>query len=107
MSSIKCIGAVAALGAAACGGITAYGGMKNRKAAIAHAQSIADSNGGKIPTGGMTKDGALWDGYTTVDEVKKKSGKAVAFGAALSAIVGGVSTAIIAGLTLLAKAKIK
>ena len=107
MSSIKCIGAVAALGAAACGGMTAYTGMKNRKAALAHAESIAKSHGGKIPTGGMTKDGALWDGYTTVDEVKKKTKKAVAFGATLSAIVGGISTAIIAGITLLAKAKLK
>jgi hypothetical protein len=107
MSSIKCVGVVAALGAAASGGMSVYNGMKNRKAAIAHAQSIADTNNGKIPTGGKSKDGKLWDGFTTVEEIKKKSGKAVAFGAALSAIAGGITTAVIAGITLLAKAKIK
>ena len=107
MSSVKCIGAMAALGAVATGGATLYRGMKGRKQAIAQAQVIADNNGGKIPTGGMTKDGKLWDGFTTVDEIKKKSKKAVTLASGISAVAGAISTAVIAGLTLLAKAKIK
>lgn len=107
MSSVKCIGAMAALGAAATGGYALYNGIKGRKQAIATAQTIANNNGGKIPTGGMTKEGALWDGFTTVDEVKKKTKKAVAMGTGISAVMGAISTAVISGLTLLAKAKIK
>lgn len=105
MSSVKCVGAMAALGAVATGGLTLYKGMKSRKQAVAHAQAIADKSG-KISTGGM-KDGVMWDGYTTVDEIKKDTKKAVIMGSGLSAVMGAVSTAVIAGLTLLAKAKIK
>lgn len=106
MSSVKCIGAMATLGAVATGGYALYNGIKSRKQAITAAQMIADKNGGKIPTGGM-KNGMLWDGFTTVDEVKKNTKKAVAMGTGISAVMGAISTAIISGLTLLAKAKIK
>lgn len=106
MSSVKCIGAMAALGAVAAGGMTLYNGMKTRKQVIAQAQTIANNNGGKIPTGGMTHK-VFWDGYTTVDEVKKKTKKGVAVASGLSAVAGAISTGIIAGLTLLAKAKLK
>lgn len=105
MSSVKCIGAMAALGAAATGGLTLYKGMKSRKAAIALAEQRADKDG-RIKTGGMTKDGALWDGFTTVNDVKKDTKKAVSIAAGISTVMGAITTAAIAGLTLLAKAKV-
>ena len=107
MSSVKCVGAMAALGAVATGGYTLYKGMQSRKQAVATAQAIADKNGGKIPTGGMTKDGVLWDGFTTVNDVKKDTKKTILAGSGIAAVMGAISTAVISGLTLLAKAKIK
>ena len=107
MSSIKCVGIMAAAGAALSGGITAYNGLKTRKNILKEVQKISDSNGGKIPTGGMTKDGKLWDGFTTVDDIKKDSKKKLAIGTAANAVAGAVSTAVISGLTLLLKSHIK
>ena len=107
MSSVKCVGIMAAAGGIVTGGMSLYSGMKARKQVIAHAQKVADANGGKIPTGGMTKDGALWDGFTTVDKIKKDSREGIAVGTGITAAVGAVSTAVVSALTLLAKAKIK
>ena len=104
MSSVKCVGMVATAGALVAGGLNAYRGMKARKQ---DAQRISDSNGGKIPTGGMTKDGKMWDGFTTVDKVKKDTNKSIAIGTALSALAGGIATAVVSAATLLAKAHIK
>ena len=106
MSSVKCIGAMAAAGAVVTGGIGLYRGLQARKKIIANAETISKANGGKIPTGGMTKDGKLWDGFTTVDKIKKDSAKGIAFGTAMTAIAGAVSTAVISAVTLLAKAKV-
>lgn len=107
MSSVKCIGAVAALGAAVTGGATLYQGMKTKKQTVAAAQVIADSNGGKIPIGGRTKDGKMWDGFTSVKDIKKNMNKAVALATGFSAALGAIASGAIAGITLLAKAKIK
>ena len=107
MSNVKCIGLMAATGAVVSGGMSLYNGIKARKAVIAHAQKISDTNGGRIPTGGMTKDGALWDGFTTVDAVKKQANKKLALISSLNAISGAIGAGIISGLTLLAKAKLK
>ena len=107
MSSVKCVGMVAAAGAAFVGGVSAYRGIKARKTIISSAQKIADGNNGKIPTGGITKDGKMWDGFTTVDQVKKDTAKKVAIGTAFSALIAGVGTACVSALTLLAKAHIK
>jgi len=107
MSSIKCVGIMTAAGAAVMGGSSLYGGLKSRKKVLEQAQKVADANGGKIPTGGMTKDGKLWDGFTTVDQIKKDSRKGLAVGTTISAAIGAAATAVISSLTLLAKAKIK
>ena len=106
MSSVKCVGLMTAAGAIVTGGFSAYKGAKARKQVIANAQIIADKNNGKIPTGGM-KDGVLWDGFTTVDQVKKDSKKALIAGSAATAVIGAITTAVISSLTLLAKAKLK
>ena len=98
---------MAAAGAAVTGGLSLYNGINSRKKIIAHAETMSKAHGGKIPTGGMTKDGKLWDGFTTVDKIKKDTAKGVAIGTTLTAIAGAASTAVISALTLLAKAKIK
>lgn len=107
MSSVKCVGLMAGAGALAMGGLSLYKGVKTRNKIVADAQKFSDAHGGKIPTGGMTKDGKLWDGFTTVDKIKKNTKKTVAISTAVSSVVGGVITAGISALTLLAKAKIK
>lgn len=107
MSSVKCVGAVAAAGALVSGGLGLYRGIKARKHVIESAQRISAANGGRIPTGGMKPDGTLWDGFTTVDKVKKDSKKGVAIGTAVTALAGGVISAVVSAATLLAKAHIK
>jgi hypothetical protein len=107
MSSVKCVGLMAGAGALAMGGLSLYKGVKTRNKIVADAQKFSDAHGGKIPTGGMTKDGKMWDGFTTVEQIKKDSAKGLAIGTTLSAIAGGITTAVISGLTLLAKAHIK
>ena len=107
MSTVKSVGAVAAAGALVSGGITLYNGIKTRKKVVENAQRIADQEGGKIRTGGMTKDGKLWDGYTTVDQIKKDTRKGVAVGTAISAAAGAFLSAGIASLAFLLKAKLK
>ena len=107
MSSVKCVGIMAATGAMAAGGLSLYNGNKARKMVVANAQKIADANGGKIPTGGMTKDGKMWDGFTTVENIKKDSKKKLVVGTAINTVAAGAITAAISALTLFAKAKIK
>ena len=106
MSSVKCVGLMAAAGAIVSGGLGYYRGSKVRKHIIDDAQKIANKNGGKIPTGGMTKDGKLWDGFTTVDEVKKDTKKTMALSTTVNAVAGAIGTAIISALTLFAKSHI-
>ena len=107
MSSVKCVGLMAAAGAVVSGGMSLYRGSKARKHIISDAQAISDKNGGKIPTGGMTKDGKLWDGFTTVDNIKKETKNRLIAGTSLSAIAGGIMTGVVSALTLLAKSHIK
>ncbi len=107
MSSVKCVGMVAAAGAALAGGVSAYRGMKVRNRVIADAQKFSDAHGGKIPVGGMTKDGKMWDGFTTVENIKKDSKKKLVVGTAINTVAAGAITAAISALTLFAKAKIK
>lgn len=106
-ASVKCVGMVAAAGAAIAGGVGAYRGVKARKNIISDMQKISDANGGKIPTGGMTKDGKLWDGFITMDDVKKDTKKKLTLGVAINTVVAGAMTALVSGVTLLAKSHIK
>ena len=107
MSSVKCVGAIAAAGAVITGGVSLYRGAKARKRIIESAQNIANANGGKIPTGGMTPDGKMWDGFTTVDSVKNDTKKSVALSTVLSTAFGAVISGTVAAATLLLKTHIK
>ena len=106
MSVVKCIGAVAATGGLFAGGLALGKGIVRGKKIIKSASDIAARHGGTIPTGGMTKDGALWDGFTTVDEEKKKVRKHVALMTGASAIAGALLSAAGAALTLLVQSKL-
>lgn len=107
MSTVKCVCLMSAAGALATGGMSLYRGAKARKNIIASAQKVSDSNNGKIPTGGRTKDGKLWDGFTTVEAIKKDTKKGLAIGTAVNTLAGGITTGIISALTLLAKSHLK
>ena len=107
MSTGKCIAITSAAGAAISGGVNLYYGMKARKISLANAEKVASENGGKIPVNGMTKDGKLWNFDMTVDDVKKNADKSLAMGTTMNAIAGAAVTAIVSGLTLLLKSKIR
>ena len=105
--SVKVIGSMALVGAAVSGGASLYSGMKARKISLENAKNAANANGGVIPVQGMTKDGKIWDKNMTVDDVKKFANKTVAMTTTMNALAGAAATALVAGLTLLAKNKFK
>ena len=107
MTAIKCIGAVAATGGIIAGGLALGKGMVRGRQIIKTAENIAAQNGGVIPTCGVTKDGGLWDGETTVDAEKKKVRKDVAIMTVASTIAGTLISAAGAALTLLVKKGLK
>jgi hypothetical protein len=55
----------------------------------------------------MTKDGKLWDGKISVDEYKKNLDKWHAKTAIISGIIASVGCAVLSGLTLLLRGKVK
>ena len=103
MASVKCVGTMAAAGALVAGGFNLYKGLKARKHVVNSAEKMANIHGGKIPTGGMTPDGKLWDGFTTVEQVKKETKKAVAIRTTLSSVFGAVMAGVCAAGTLFLK----
>jgi hypothetical protein len=70
-------------------------------------QAELTAKDGFIPTGGMTKDGKLWDGKISVDEYKKNLDKWHAKTAIISGIIASVGCAVLSGLTLLLRGKVK
>lgn len=101
----KCIGIMTAIGAAG-GAATSYVVQsKFDKAVIA--QASAQAKDGQIPIGGRTPDGKMWDGKISVDEFKKGLSKKRKIMAAGMAVLSAVSMALISGLTLLLRGKVK
>ena len=107
MSVVRCIGTVAATGGIIAGGLALGKGIVRGRQIMKTAGNIAAQNGGKIPTGGRTKDGGFWDGFTTVEAEKKKVRKTVAIMTGATAIAGALLSAAGAALTLLVQKGIK
>lgn len=101
----KCIGVMAGIGAIGGAGASYFMQNKVDKIAINQVKSIAKD--GTIPIGGMKKDGTMWDGKITVDEFKKNLSKKRTISSVLVGLTTAVGTAIISGLTLLIRGKVK
>ncbi len=101
----KCLGIMAAGSFAGAAGASYYMQSRMNKAVVESAQNHAKD--GKIPVGGMTKDGKLWDGEMTVDEFKKDLNKRTAITSLIKGAGIALFTTLVGGITLLLKAKIK
>lgn len=100
----KCMGIMSGIGLVG-GAATSYF-MQNKTNKVAMEKAKAHAQNGKIKIGGMTPDGKLWDGEMTLDEFKKNLNKKTAITSAISGVISAVTTAIVAGLTLLLGSKI-
>jgi hypothetical protein len=106
MASVgKCLGIMATAGFAAASGTAYYVNSKIDKTMMEHAKAIAKD--GTIPIGGMTKDGKMWDGKISVEDYQKKLNKKTQLTSLIMGFGAAVGTAIISGLTLLLRGKIK
>ena len=90
----KSIGIMAGIGAIGGAGASYFMQNKVDKIAIAHINSIA-------------KDGTMWDGQITVDEFKKNLSKKRTISSVLVGLTTALGTAVISGLTLLIRGKVK
>jgi hypothetical protein len=86
-------------------GLSYYAQSKVNKAAVAQANAIAKD--GTIPIGGRTKDGGFWDGQMTVADYEKNLKKKSAITSLIMGLVSAAGVALISGLTLLLKGKLK
>lgn len=105
VSVAKCVGIMAGIGAVGGAGTTYFFQSKFDKVAIAQANSFAKD--GMIPIGGRTKDGKMWDGKMSLDEFKKDLSHKKTILSIFMGLGAAAITAIISGLTLALRGKIK
>lgn len=101
---VKCMSIMTGVGLLGGAGASYYMQSKADKAVLN--QVAAHAKDGKIPIGGQTPDGKLWDGAITVDEFKKNLNKKTQVASAVTGLITAVGTALVAGLTLLLKSKL-
>lgn|SRR5574344_606659 len=105
LSVAKCMGIMSGLGIVGGGGASYLLQSKVDKTTIKSAQAHAKD--GKIPVGGMTKDGKMWDGAITVDEFKKNIEKKRLVSSAVTGLISAIGVVVISGVTLLLRGKAK
>lgn len=105
VSVAKCVSIMAGAGLVGGAGLSYYAQSKVNKAAVAQANAIAKN--GTIPIGGRTEDGGFWDGQMTVVDYEKNLKKKSAITSLVMGLVSAAGIALISGLTLLLRGKIK
>lgn len=100
----KCMGIMGG-GSFLVGAATTY--ILNRKANDAIIERSPKKPNGKIPIGGMTPDGKLWDGEISPEDYKKQLDKRAKINALVSGGITAIGTAIVSALTLLLRGKVK
>ncbi len=104
-SVVKCLGTMAIGSFIGAAGSAYYLQKKMDKAALAVASAHAKD--GKIPIGGQTKDGKMWDGSITVDEFKKQLDSKTKKISLIRGAMGSLGATLIAAITLLMRGKVK
>lgn len=105
VSVSKCIGIMAGVGVVTGGASTYFFQSKFDRVTLEQAKSFAKD--GKISVGGRTKDGKMWDGQISVDEFKKSLSSKRAMLSGIIGLASGVLSALMAGLTLALRGKVK
>lgn len=80
--------------------------MQSRADNALYKQMSSISQNGKLQIGGQSPDGKHWDGQITLEEFKKNLSKKTMITSTIAGVVAAIGTAIISGLTLLAKSKL-
>jgi len=101
----KCMGIITGAGFLTGAGASYCMQRKANNVILEGAKSRAQD--GKIKIGGQKPDGTLWDGEMTIDDLKKDLNKKSLISSAIIGAVTTVGTAIVAGLTLLLRGKVK
>lgn len=105
VSVAKCVSIMAGAGLVGGAGLSYYAQSRINKTAVAQANAIAKN--GTIPIGGRTKEGGFWDGQITVEDYEKNLKKKSAITSLIMGLVSAAGVALVAGLTLLLRGKIK
>ena len=100
----KCMGLMTGIGLLGGAG-TAYI-MQSRADKVVFNEVSKHAKNGKIPIGGQTPDGKMWDGAISVEEFKKNLNKKTMITSAITGAVAAIGTTIVSGLTLLIKSKL-
>lgn len=104
-SVVKCMGIMA--GAGLLGGAASSYLVQSKVNKVAMQQIGAYAKDGKIPIGGRTKDGKMWDGQMTVDEFQKNLDRKAKISSVITGLMSAAGIAVISGLTLLLRGKVK
>ena len=104
-SVVKCIGIMAGTGLL--GGTASSYLIQSKVNKVAMQEISAYAKDGKIPVGGRTKDGKMWDGQMTVDEFNKNLDKKTKVSSLITGLISAAGIAVVSGLTLLLRGKIK
>lgn len=102
---VKCMGIMSGVGLL--GGAASSYLLQSKVNKVAMQEVSAYAKDGKIPIGGRTKDGKMWDGHMTVDEFKKNLDKKTKISSLITGLMSAAGIAVISGLTLLLRGKIK
>ena len=105
VSVAKTMGIMSVAGAALGAGSSYL--LQKRRDNITIQQAKAFSKDGKIPIGGRTPDGKMWDGQISVEEFQKNLTKKRTISSVVVGVISAVGMALISGLTLALRGKIK
>lgn len=105
VSVVKTMGIMTTVGALVGAGVTNYSAKKVEKFTLDQAKTIAKD--GFIPIGGKKPDGTMWDGKMSVDDLEKQMKSKRRLSAAVSGIMSALGIALVSGLTLLLRGKVK
>jgi hypothetical protein len=101
---VKCMGVMSGIGLL--GGAGASYLMHSRGDKVFLNEVSKHAKDGKIPIGGRTEDGKMWDGAMSVEDFKKNLNKKTMIASAITGAIAAIGTAIVSGLTLLVKSKL-
>lgn len=101
---VKCMSIMSGIGLL--GGAGCAYAMQKRGDNVLINEVSKHAKDGKIPIGGQTPDGKMWDGAMSVEDFKKNLNKKTMIASGITGAIAAIGTAIVSGLTLLVKTKL-
>ena len=101
---VKCMSIMSGIGLI--GGAGCAYAMQKRGDKVLMNEVSKHAKDGKIPIGGQSPDGKMWDGAMSVEDFKKNLNKKTMIASTITGVIAAIGTAIVSGLTLLVKTKL-